>query len=147
MPISHTIAVERNAIRESPLDINFNSISAEASNRRTVRVQARDIQQNNLAVRTSLYFYLATSSLGLMSVCGVSPTSGRLRAVTTGNVIPFGNTNSAGAGVRRSRSGIFSTNTAGRVDIGIKTSRADTFYCVIVLPDGTLAISNSIAFA
>lgn len=145
MPISHTIPVEKTAILEAPLAITFNSISAEASNRRTVRIQAQDIQGSNLAVRTSCYFYLASSSLGLMSGCGVSPTSGRLRAVTTGTVLPFGNLNSAGA--RRSRSGRFRTNTAGRVDIGIKTSRADTFYCVVVLPDGTMAISNSIAFA
>jgi hypothetical protein len=145
MPISHTIPIERGAILEAPLDIAFNSISAESANRRIVRIQARDIQQNNLAVRTSLFFYLASSSLGLVSACGVSPTSGRLRVVTTGTVLPFGNLNSAAA--RRSRSGQFRTNTAGRVDIGIKTSRADTFYCVVVLPDGTLAISNSIAFA
>jgi len=146
MPIQRTIPPERTAIMQSPLRINFNSISAEASNRRIVRIQTRDFQARNLAVRTSLYFYLANSSLGRLAGCGVSPTSGNITAVTTGRVMPFG-TNTVATVARRWRGGLFITNTAGRVDIGIRTSRADTFYLVVAMPDGQLAISNSVAFA
>jgi hypothetical protein len=39
------------------------------------------------------------------------------------------------------------TNTLGVARVSIKTSRADNFFLTLVLPDGTLAISNAILFA
>lgn len=146
MPITHTLPRGYTAVVRSPLQVTFTSISAEAANRRRVIVQLRDSNRVPLSVRSSLYFYLANSSLGRIAGCGTSPTSGNIDALTNGRVIPLGLTTVA-APTKRFRAGIFTANTAGRCDIRIRTSRADTFYLTVVMPDGQLAISNSIAFA
>ena len=151
MPIYHTIPVERAAIIESPLDISFTSLTAEAANVRNQKFQARSLYQGNLAVRTSLHFYLANSSLGRISGCGVSPTSGRIVTNSTGRVLALMSNSLAPsnsvAGTKRLRDGIVMTNTLGVARVSIKTSRADNFFLTLVLPDGTLAISNAILFA
>ena len=151
MPIYRTIGLPRLAIQEAPLDISFTSLTAEAANVRNQKFQARNLLQGNLAVRTSLQFYLANSSLGRISGCGVSPTSGRIVSNSTGRVLAHisnslapGNSTAAG---RRLREGIVMTNTLGVARVSIKTSRADNFFLTLVLPDGTLAISNAILFA
>ena len=144
MPITHTIPLERTAMQESPLDISFTSLTAEAGNVRMQKFQARSLQQGNLAVRTNLRFYLAVSSLGVISVCGVSPTSGHINTNSTGTVSAF--TSNSTAAARRMRAGVVTTNTLGVARVRIRTSRADTFFLTLILPDGTLAISNAIAF-
>lgn len=151
MPIYHTIGLARLAIQEAPLDISFTSLTGEAANVRNQKFQARNLLQGNLAVRTSLRFYLANSSLGRISGCGVSPTSGRIVSNSTGRVAAqlsnsLAPSNTAGSS-KRLKSGIVTTNTVGIARVSIKTSRADTFYLTLVLPDGTLAISDAIAFA
>lgn len=146
MGIEHTIPIEKKAMMRSPMEVTFTSIAAEASNRRRIIVQLRDAQRTPLSVRSSLYFYLANSSLGRISACGVSPTSGNIDTQTNGRVVAFGVTTSATLANRR-RAGFLVTNAAGRCDLRIRTSRADTFYLVVVAPDGQLAISDSIAFA
>ena len=151
MPIMHTIGQERLAMLEAPLDISFTSLTAEAGNVRMQKFQARSLQQGNLAVRTSLRFYLANSSLGRISGCGVSPTSGRITSNSTGRVFAeisnsLAPSNSV-AGTKRLRGGMVQTNTLGVARVRILTSRADSFYLTLILPDGTLAISNVITFA
>ena len=152
MPIYHTIGLERQAIQEAPLDISFTSLTAESANARMQKFQARNLLQGNLAVRTSMRFYLANSSLGRIAGCGVSPTSGRIMSNSTGRVVAEITNNSLATGTstaaaRRLRSGIVTTNTLGVARVRIVTSRADNFFLTLVLPDGTLAISNAILFA
>ena len=152
MPIYHTIPLQRAAIQEAPLDISFTSLTAEATNTRLQKFQARNLLQGNLAVRTSLRFYLANSSLGRISGCGVSPTSGLIATNSTGRVLVFASTTlapsvSSLATGRKQKAGIVTTNTLGIARVSIKTSRADNFFLTLVLPDGTLAISNAILFA
>ena len=152
MPIYRTIGLPRLAIQEAPLDISFTSQSAEATNVINQKFQARNLLQGNLAVRTSLRFYLANSSLGRISACGVSPTSGRIVSNSTGRVLVWPSTTlspsvSSLATGRKQKAGIVTTNTLGVARVSVKTSRADVFFLTLVLPDGTLAISPTITFA
>jgi hypothetical protein len=116
-------------------------ISVEASNARVVSLQLLDRENRDLAIRSGVWGYLATDANGDV----MEPHSATLTiaASTDGIVVPNAAANVAG------HSMFFAVSEAdGDLDISItQTSGADTFYLVIVLPNGELFVTSAITFA
>jgi len=117
------------------------AVSAEAANARTVSLQLLDRENRDLAMRAGVWGYLSSDPNGDV----LEPHSATLTIAggTDGIVVPNAAANAAG------HSAFWAISEAdGDIDLTItQTSGADTFYVVIVLPNGELFVSPAIAFA
>lgn len=109
--------------------------AAEVGNMIDVAVQLKDADAVNLAVRTGLYGYLSDNADG--STLTGTAADGGIAAGAAGIV----DQQTAG------KSFYAVTNAAGLVNIRITHSLAKTYYGVLVLPNGKLAVSGAITFA
>lgn len=113
-------------------DVGF-TIGAEAANVITVAVQLKKSNGGDLAVRGYVSWYLAGDANGDTLAAAAS---GGVAAGTDGIVTQ----------VVTGRSGWAISEADGDIDIAITDTTARTVYLVIVLPDGSLKISNAITF-
>ena len=139
MSIQHTIPRWRTELINSPRRATH-AWTTEASNRRIDRVQLQDFQGRNLTTRAAAYWWLTTLANGTPSTRGFS-ASGFVRAVTNGEVLI-----NVTAGVGR-QAGVAYSNTAGQIDMGVRTSTAQAWRIALIFPDGSRSISTQASWA
>ena len=127
-------AAELNALDAAPLDIDF-VIGSEAGNVINVGLQLNDAGGNALATRASLFAYLSDDANG-DSVAGTAPDGGWAIG-TDGVLIP----------VVAGKAAMLVSEADGDIDINITESSVDTWYLIVVLPNGKLVASAAITFA
>lgn len=111
------------------------TIGSESSNAITVAIQLRDSTSNaDIESRYSIFAYLSDDANG-DSVAGTAP-SGGVAIGTDGLAIPI----VAGKAFQ------LVSEADGDIDLVITESGADTWYLVLVMPDGRLVVSNAITF-
>ena len=110
-------------------------VGAEATNVINVGVTISDGRNVAVDAIYTLTAFLSDSATG-EGVNATAPDGGIAKG-TNGNYIEL----VAG------KNFLLQTNSSGLVDIDITESLADTWYLVIVLPDGTIAVSSAITFA
>lgn len=111
------------------------TIGAEAAHVRRVSIQLKDDAGADLAVRGSILAYLATDATG-DTITAAAPSGGVAIGVD-GIAIPL----VAGKAFQ------LVSEADGDIDIDITEATAKTFYLVLVLPNGALAVSDAITFA
>jgi hypothetical protein len=109
------------------------TIGAEAGNVINVAIQLTDGNGNNLAHAAGVRFYLAADSAG--------QTIGT--AVDTLAIGTNGLYQQLSAGL----SGFLTSEANGLIDVNLTETDTATRYMVLVLPNGSLAISGAITFA
>lgn len=125
---------EINALDGAPFDVDF-TIGTEATNVINVGLQLNDAGGTALATRTAVLAYLSDDANG-DSIAATAP-SGGWAIGTDGLLIP----------VVANKAATFISEADGDIDIAITETGADTWYLVVVLPNGKLAVSGAITFA
>ena len=110
-------------------------IGAEAANVINVGVQLKDSAGANLAVRAQVLAYLSDDANG-DSVAVTAPDGGVVIG-TDGVAIP----------VVAGKFLALTSEADGDIDIDITESAVDTWYLILVMPDGKLVASGAITFA
>jgi hypothetical protein len=110
-------------------------IGAEGGNAINVAIQLKDAAGNDLAVRGSVLAYLSDDANG-DSVAATAP-DGNVAIGTDGVLLP----------VVADKVFQLVSEADGDIDIDIGESGADTWYLILVMPDGRLVASNAITFA
>lgn len=125
----------------SPIGTPTITVGEEAANVINVAIQLKDKAGNDLAVRAHLLAYLSDDANG-DSVCATKPstdwaigTDGLLITMTGGEA-------AADTGLVAH----LISESDGDIDIDITNTTADTFYLILVMPDGTLVASDAITF-
>lgn len=116
-------------------------LDIEAANERTVSIQLLDKEGREMQQRASLWAYLSSDANGdaLEAVSGTLT----IASGTDGIVHLASAANSAGHSTF-----MLTSEADGDIDVSItQTSGADTFYLVLVMPDGSRVISGAITFA
>jgi len=111
------------------------TVGAEATNVIDVAVQLKDAEGKNLSEVAVLDFYLADDAAGA-TPSTVAPTGG-VAAGAAGAIIES----------VADLSGKLVTDANGVVNVALTDVGTPTFYLVLVLPTGGLAISGAITFA
>lgn len=111
------------------------TVGAEGTNAINVAIQLTDAAGDALAEAVALPFYLATDSAGL-NASGTAPDGG-IAIGTDGSLIEW----------TANLSGLAISEADGDIDITLTESAGATWYLVLVLPDGSLAVSGAITFA
>lgn len=111
------------------------TVGAEAANAITVTVQLKKYDGSNLDFAAALNWYLATNSSGLTPA--TSAPNGGTAAGASGKIIES----------VAELSGLAVSTAAGVLTFVITDSTTPTFYLVLVLPGGKLAVSGAITFA
>lgn len=114
-------------------DVAF-TIGAEASNAINVAIQLK-ADGKDLDYRAAVWAYLSTDANG-DNVTASAP-SGGFAIGTDGVAIE----------AVADKLALLISEADGDIDITITESTAKTFYLVVVLPDGSLKVSNAITFA
>lgn len=138
MAISYTIPRWRTDLINNPR-LATHAWAAETTNRRRDLVQLQTFQGVNLATRATVRWWLSTLAIGTPSSRLLS-ASGSVRSVTNGVIIKAV-TVAAAAAIGRN-GGIAMSNTAGRVDFGVKTSTVQAWRIVIEFGDGSRSVST-----
>jgi len=110
-------------------------VGSEAGNVINVAIQLKDADGEDLAARANVYAYLSDDANG-DSIAGTAPDGG-VAIGTDGIADPI----TAGKSFR------LGSEADGDIDLNITESGADTWYLVVVLPDGSLKVSGAITFA
>lgn len=110
-------------------------VGAEAANVINVAVQFTDAAGADMATAVSVPFYLADDSAGL-NPSTVAPTGG-IAIGTDGALIEHA-ANLSGRAI---------SEADGDLDINITDTGTPTFYLVLVMPNGSLVVSDAITFA
>jgi len=119
----------------SPIGTATITVGAESGNVINVAIQLNDKADNALAARASVFAYLSDDANG-DSIAASAPDSGYAIG-TDGLIIP----------VVANKASVLVSEADGDIDISITESGADTWYLILVLPDGTLQASGAITFA
>lgn len=109
------------------------TVGAEETDVINVGIQLKDANGNNIAERVSLFAYLSDDANG-DSVAGTAPDT--VAIGTDGLAIPL----IAGKAFQ------LTSEADGDIDINITENGADTWYLVLVMPDGSLVVSGAITF-
>ena len=125
---------ERSPFRNVAANAVTFTIGAEADNARAVAVQVQ-YGAADVAAPVGLMAYLSDSADG-GDVAGTAP-SGGVAAGTDGVLIP----------VVAGKAFYLISEADGDIDITITETGTDTWYLVIVLPNGRLVVSEAISFA
>jgi hypothetical protein len=112
------------------------TVGAEAANVITVTVQLTGPEGLPIAQRVAVRAYLSGVATGA-DIVGTAPTGG-VAIGANGKILASMVTNKMLEVV---------TDAAGLVALALTDTGTPTFYLVVVLPDGTLAISGAITFA
>jgi len=110
-------------------------VGSESSNTINVTIQLTDQNGDDLAVRASVLAYLSDDANG-DSIAATAPDGGWAIG-TDGLLIP----------VVASKAAQLVSESDGDIDVTITESGADTWYLIVLLPDGTLVASGAITFA
>ena len=111
------------------------TVGAEATNAIPVTIQLQDAEGTALASRRSVFAYLSDDANG-DSVAATAP-DGNVAIGTDGVLIP----------VVTDKAFQLTSEADGDIDLSIGESGIDTWYLVVVLPDGRLTVSDAITFA
>jgi len=111
------------------------TVGSEAGNVINVAVQLNDANGVAMAVRSALPFYMSDDANG--DSLAAAAADGGIAIGTDGVLIEW-TANLAGLAI---------SEADGDIDIDITESGADTWYLVLVLPNGKLAVSGAITFA
>lgn len=110
-------------------------VGAEAGDAINVGIQLKDSAGADLAVRGSVFAYLSDDANG-DSIAAAAP-SGGVAIGADGLAIPL----VAG------KAWLLTSEADGDIDLTITEAGVDTWYLVLVMPDGRLAVSGAITFA
>lgn len=127
---------ELNKLDGAPLGAPTFTVGSDTGTEINVAIQLKDGHGDDLAVRGSVFAYLSDDANG-DSIAAVPP-SGGLAIGTDGLMIPIGATSPAF---------LLVSESDGDIDIDITEAGGATWYLVIVLPNGLLAVSGAITFA
>lgn len=127
-------AAEVNLNDGIPASVTF-TVGAEGSNAINTTMQLKDANGANVAVRQGLMMYLASDSTGATPATSLPSTS-----------VAIG-TNGKFLAIVAKSLGLLVFNASGQADITITETGVATWYLVVVLPDGKLAVSGAITFA
>lgn len=111
------------------------TVGTEATNAINVAVQLVDGTGVNVAVRKALPWYLSSAANGGTRL-GTAPNGGTAIGAN-GSLIES----------IAELSGLMIFNASGQADINITDSGTPTMYLVVVMPNGSLAVSGAITFA
>lgn len=111
-------------------------IGAEAGNVINVGIDLKDVRGASLGVRTSVLAYFSDDANG-DSVVATAP-SGAVAIGTDGVLVDIG---------AAKKNFILHSEADGDIDINITEAGVKTMYLVLVLPNGTHAVSGAITFA
>lgn len=112
------------------------TVGAEASNVINVAVQLLDAGDADLAVRGHVFAYLSDDANG--DGIAASAASGGVAIGTDGAIIDE---------VVTDKMFLIQSEADGDFDLDITEVGADTWYLVVVLPDGSQVVSSAITFA
>lgn len=110
------------------------TVGAEAGNVKNVAIQLKDANGKPIGQRGSLFAYLSDDANG-DSVAGTAPdtvaigTDGLAIALVAGKALHL------------------TSEADGTIDLNITEDGIDTWYLVLVMPDGSLVVSPAITFA
>ncbi len=121
------------SVQAKTYDVDF-TVGAEAANVINVAVQLNDPEGTALSEVGVQDFYLSTDAAGLIPV--TTAPSGGIAIGTDGKLIE----------TVAAITGVILSDAVGKVDIDITEVGVFTFYLVLRLPMGGLAISSAIAF-
>lgn len=110
-------------------------VGAQAGDDINVAIQLKDSAGADLAVRGSVLAYLSDDANG-DSIAGTAP-SGNVVIGTDGLAIPL----------VAKKCFLLTSEADGDIDITITEAGADTWYLILVMPDGKLVASDAITFA
>lgn len=111
------------------------TVGTEATNVINVAVQLADGAGVAVAVRKALPWYLTTDATG--ATPAASAPNGGTASGTNGKIIE----------AIAEKYGLMVFNASGQCDVNITDSATPTFYPVVVMPNGSLAVSGAITFA
>lgn len=123
------------AAEVTALGVSF-VVGAEDNDVINVALQVNDGHGDPVEVSKALHFYLADDDAGLEPTA--TDPDGGVAIGTDGALIAH----SADPTV-----GLLISDAAGAIDLDIEESGAGTWYLVVVLPNGSLAVSSAITFA
>ena len=129
--------IERSVKRQRPSIATF-VIGAEVANVINVAVQFRTEDsgaEEDVAERVSVAWYLSDDANG-DSIVATAPSVG-ISIGTDGLLIEH----------TANKAGVMVSESDGDVDVDIEEAGTDTFYLVLVMPDGSLVVSGAITFA
>lgn len=112
------------------------TVGAEAANVINVAIQLTDAQGNDLDEVGTVFAFLSDASTGI-GISGTAPVTS-VAIGTDGAIIKEHTTKLAWT---------LQSEADGDIDLDITETGADTWYLVIVLPDGTSVVSDAITFA
>lgn len=110
-------------------------VGAEAGNAINIAMTFKDGAGTVQAVPKAGLLYLSTDAAGLTPA--TTPPQTSLLAGTNGKLTKW----------TANLSGFFVTTAAGLIDVNITDTGTPTFYVVVVLPNGGLAVSGAVTFA
>ena len=125
---------ELNSLDGAPFDVDF-TIGAEAANVINVGIQLNDAGGTALATRASLLAYLSDDANG-DSIAATAP-DGNVAVGTDGLCMHM----------ITDKLFVLTSEADGDIDLDIGESGADTWYLILVLPNGLLVASTAITFA
>ena len=104
---------------------------------RAVTIQLKDGNGNNVVGACSLPFYLSTNSTGI-GLAGISAAGLAIASSGAGQFVPSGGDSKV--------AGLLTSNSAGLINAQITGDSGETYYLILVMPNGKIAASAAIAF-
>lgn len=123
------------AVEVTALGVDF-VVGAEDNDVINVAIQVNDGHGDPVAASKALHFYLADDDAGLEPT--ETDPDGGIAIGTDGALIALSTDPAAG---------ILISDENGAVDLDIEESGAGTWYLIVVLPNGSLVVSDAITFA
>lgn len=131
-----------NSTKFDLLDVNDDAfvtatitVGTESTDVINVAIQLKDADGTEKAERTAVYAYLSDDANG-DSIAATAP-DGNVVIGTDGLLIP----------VVADKAFLLVSESDGDIDLDITESAGDTWYLVVVLPNGSLTVSDAITFA
>lgn len=122
--------VEKNKVAQAAF-----TVGTEAANVINVAIQLNDNLGNAIATRASVLAYLSDDANG-DSVAATAPSVG-VSVGTDGLCIEY----------IANKAFLLTSESDGDIDLDIEEVSVDTWYLVLVMPDGSLSVSGAITFA
>lgn len=116
------------------MDAGFTIGAETGGNTINVAIQLKDLQGNDLAVSKALIMFVSDNASGL-DISTDAP-SGGIAIGTDGSLVALG-TNCY----------LLQSEADGDIDVNIVEAAADTWYMVLIMPDGRQIVSAAITFA
>lgn len=127
-------AAELNALDAAPLDVDF-TIGDQDGTTINVAIQLNDAGGTALATRASVMAYISDDANG-DSIAATAPDGG-WSIGTDGLLIP----------IVANKAAVLVSEADGDIDIDVVESGTDTFYVIVILPNGKLVASGALSFS